>query len=236
MQILVLFDIDGTILSMKDGTSRMLFSDFLKKVFGRSIPNNCIPDFHGMTDLQILEQIADNINFPLKSIEHKIDDLWSELNLVFDHYCTPQHIVLMPGISELITNLNTSEHIQLGLLTGNFKQNAYSKLDSHKLGSFFPFGSFGDDDSDRNKLLPIAISRANKFFNQELFNVGNTILIGDSIRDIECGKSNNVPVIAVATGGIPIETLRKHNPDFVLQDLSNTQEVQNTIINHFNLL
>lgn len=234
MKILVLFDIDGTILTMKNGTARVLFSNFLKKVFGRPIPNECIPEFHGMTDLQILEQIADNIDFPLKSIEHNIDNLWSELNIMFTRYCTPQHIVLMPGITEIINKFHASEHIQLGLLTGNIRQNAYSKLASYNLNNYFPFGAFGDDDADRNKLLPIAVRRANQFFNQEFFDLSNTILIGDSKRDIECAKSNNVPVIAVATGGVPIETLRTHNADYVLQDLSNYELVNQTIINHFN--
>jgi phosphoglycolate phosphatase-like HAD superfamily hydrolase len=60
------------------------------------------------------------------------------------------------------------------------------------------------------------------------------MLIGDSPRDIECGKTNSIAVIAVATGWSSRPELEAENPDHVFDRFNNAKEVYNVIINHFN--
>jgi len=234
MKILVLFDIDGTILQMKNGISKKIFSNYLEKIFGSAVHRAEIPDFHGMTDLQIIREIAKSINFPIEDVEDRIYEIWSDLSADFSKYCIKENINLMPGILKLIELLEKDEIICLGLLTGNIKQNAYSKLNTYELGSFFPVGAFGDDNHDRNVLAGIAINRANIYYG-ETFSSKNTVIIGDSFRDIECGKKNQIPVIAVSTGGASKGTLTEHNPEFLYDDFSDYNKVHKTIIKHFEL-
>ncbi len=233
MKNLILFDIDGTILRMKGGISKTIFSQFMIKVFGKEINNVDIPSFHGMTDLQIIREIADNIKFPFAQIEHKLDDIWRDLGNNFARHCTRENIELMPGIVELLDILQKDESICLGLLTGNIRANAYAKLNAYGLSRFFPVGAFGDDCYDRNALPSIAFERANNYYKGENFGSNNSMLIGDSSRDIECGKTNNITVIAVATGWSSHNELEAEKPDYVIDDFGNPDEVYNVITNHF---
>ena len=233
MKLLILFDIDGTILQMKKGISRDIFSKFLVNLFGKEIHNAHIPTFHGMTDMQIIKEIAENINYPFAEIEPKLTEIWSDLSSEFERRCTRENIDLMPGAIELIKLLASDTNIKLGLLTGNIKRNAYAKLNVYGLGDFFPIGAFGDDCYDRNKLPEIAFKRADEFYENVKFDSRNSILIGDSPRDIECGKTNGIAVVGVATGWSSRQELMEDNPDFLFDDFNDTEKVYKTIINHF---
>jgi phosphoglycolate phosphatase-like HAD superfamily hydrolase len=233
MEILILFDIDGTILQMKQGVSKDIFSKFLIELFGKDIQDKHIPGFHGMTDLQIIKEIALNINYPFHQIEANLMEIWQKLSDDFVKYCTKDNIDLLPGAVELIELLHNDSRVKLGLLTGNIKRNAYAKLDVYDLGRYFPVGAFGDDSFDRNELPEIAFKRANSYYENSNFSGENSMLTGDSPRDIECGKINSIPVLAVASGWSDKEELAKHNPEYLFDDFSDYKEVYHTIINHF---
>lgn len=234
MKYLILFDIDGTLLLMKSKVSRKLFADMIIKVFGKEIPITAMPDFAGMTDLQILKEIAEKIGIKTEELHRSLEDIWNSLLEDFLPYCTSDYIDLLPGVKELIHRLSVNADVQLGLLTGNFKDHAYLKLKAHLLDVFFPIGAFGNDHWDRNTLPPIALERANNFAGNILFTNNNTIIIGDTPRDIECAKKNNIPSLAVATGSFSLEKLAGLNPEAVLNDFSNTSYVINSIFNILN--
>ena len=218
---------------MKWGVSKEIFSGYLVKLFGQEISDKDIPSFHGMTDMQIIKEIAENINYPYEKIQDRLYDIWEELSDDFAEHCTKENIDLMPGIVELLELLDSDERIKLGLLTGNIKRNAYAKLDAYDLSHFFPVGAFGDDGYDRNTLPKIVFERANNFWHGSTFNSDNSMLAGDSPRDIECGKANSIAVIAVATGGIDTETLKQYEPEYLFEDFSDYENVYQTIVNHF---
>jgi phosphoglycolate phosphatase-like HAD superfamily hydrolase len=54
-------------------------------------------------------------------------------------------------------------------------------------------------------------------------------VIGDTPRDINCGRSFGAKTIAVATGSFAYETLQQEKPDFLFKDFSDTEEVLKTI-------
>lgn len=222
---LVLFDIDGTILELKRGTSRQIFSEIINEVF--SIESNWqkMPDFAGKTDLQILHEICDLYNLPYDDILKRIDSIWLDMYKKFKKYCTPEHILLLPGVKELIEIFDDTERFTLGILTGNFKLNAELKLSVYDINRYFPFGAFGSDNNDRNKLAGIAIERANSKYGAASFSNENTIIIGDSPRDIECAKVNDAISIAVATGSFSYETLSANNPDLLFHNFANYTRV-----------
>ena len=228
---LILFDIDGTILNFKQYNSKEIFSKMLKNIFGKDVPMSMMPRFAGLTDLEILEGIATNIGLSHSELYEKINKVWDKILADFKEFCTPEYIDLLPGVKELIKVLDKDDKYQLGLQTGNFKDNAYAKLDSYDLGKYFPFGAFGSDSSKREHLPPLAIKRANEYYNQTLFNNTNTLVIGDSNRDIECAKANNLPALAVATGYESIGDLKAHNPDKILQNFSDLESALNIIEN-----
>ncbi len=222
---LILFDIDGTILNFKHGIAKRLFTEMLSELFGRDVPDEAIPEFLGMTDLQIIRQIAHNIGLSYKNILDKIPIIWQRIYSSFEENAIPENVKILPGVIKLIQILHKRQDIQLGLITGNFHENAYLKLRTHSLDVFFPIGAFGSDSDDRNSLPPIAIQRANQYLKRKVFTSQNTLIIGDTPRDIDCAKAHNIKVLCVATGSISYEELLELNPDYVVEDLSDTNAI-----------
>jgi phosphoglycolate phosphatase-like HAD superfamily hydrolase len=92
------------------------------------------------------------------------------------------------------------------------------------LWKYFEFGAFGDDETDRNKLVPHARRRAKEKFNIQP-NHDAVYVIGDTPRDIYCARPHGAIAIAVATGEYSIAQLHAENPDFLFEDLSEVEKV-----------
>jgi phosphoglycolate phosphatase-like HAD superfamily hydrolase len=106
----------------------------------------------------------------------------------------------------------------LGLLTGNIRLGAEIKLRRYGLWEMFALGAFGDDHEDRNQIAVIARQRGRRFLGEELSGE-QVVVVGDTPRDIECGRAIGAKVLAVATGGATLEYLKAHQPDWVVEDL-----------------
>src|SRR5207249_1889614 len=82
------------------------------------------------------------------------------------------------------------------------------------------FGAFADDHRDRNRLGPFARARAYERHGRE-FAASEIDVIGDTPRDIACGKALGARTVAVATGTWSRDRLAEYHPDFLIDDLSN---------------
>lgn len=233
MKYLILFDIDGTILKMKNGISTLLFKELLEKIFKTDIPNNLMPDFAGMTDLKIIREVHHRLKIESDFDALAFSKIWSDLISDFSKMCNSEYIDLLPGVPELIELFYKDCMFELGLVTGNFKENAYQKLSVFNLNGYFNHGAFGCDNEERNFLPPLAIQRANQFLNDEVFDCKSTIIIGDSPKDIECAHHNSIPVLAVATGNFTFKQLKVLNPDYLFQNFFDAELVYTTVKNHF---
>ncbi len=112
----------------------------------------------------------------------------------------------------------------LALLTGNLQQGARLKLQYYGLWDFFEFGAFADDHHDRNQLGAFARERAQTRHGHD-FDAADIDVIGDTKHDIACGKAFGARTIAVATGSWSRERLQMCAPDFLFDDLADTDEV-----------
>ena len=129
-----------------------------------------------------------------------------------------------PGIVELLERLEKRPHTTLGLLTGNLARGAQLKLEHYALWKHFPFGAFADDHHDRNELGMVACARALEHTGWQ-FAPSSVDIIGDTEHDVACGKAIGARTIAVATGSRTREELARAEPDFIFDDLSQTNEV-----------
>jgi phosphoglycolate phosphatase len=212
---LILFDIDGTLIDSGGAGVRSLDLAF-KKVF--SVENG----FHGIsmagkTDSQIIKEglakhgLSMDGNFDAV-IEEYLFHLKQEIQNDRKH--------TKPGIYEILELLNPLRDIGLGLLTGNLEQGARIKLDAFNLNKYFPSGAFGSDDEDRNKLLPVAVRRFEELSHEKIA-IEESIVIGDTPRDVECAHSYGAICIGVATGPYSFNELVEARADYVVKDLSN---------------
>ena len=135
---------------------------------------------------------------------------------------------LLPGVLELLERLKSRPHVVLALLTGNVSRGARLKLEHYGVWHFFEFGAFADDHRDRNELGRFARARAKEKHGRE-FAASEIDVIGDTPRDIACGKALGARTIAVATGRWGRDELAKHQPDFLIDDLSNVETIMDTL-------
>lgn len=226
---LVLFDIDGTLL--RGGP---FWKESFLLSFGEHLPNVEFPkvSFGGKTDLQICREMMEEKGFTPEKVEefmHRIVD--SYLNRAEALLPERGHeVTILPGVREVLHKLSEREDVVLGLLTGNVKRGADLKLKAAGLDQFFLFGVYGDDHWDRYKLPSLALKRAKEKFDYD-FSGKQIVIIGDTVHDINCGKSIGVRSIAVGTGrGIPVEHLMAANPDYFFKDLSALAEVMDAIL------
>lgn len=198
MKKLLLFDIDGTILNMQMGVSKNIFIDTFFDIYEQSISMEQMPHFSGNTDLQILNQMADAVGLDRELVAQKVEDFWNLKLDRFKQYCTAEYIQLIPGVEQLLKSLKSNEEYELSLVTGNSIKNAFQKLSSYHLDSYFTDGAFGNDNSDRNQLPPLAVNRVNHRVGNLLYTSQNTIIIGDTNSDLLAAKTNNMKAMIIA--------------------------------------
>jgi len=63
----------------------------------------------------------------------------------------------------------------------------------------------------------------------ETFDKANTVLVGDTPRDVLAGRDGGARVVAVATGSDSVESLRAAGADVVLPDLRHTRAITDTV-------
>ena len=106
----------------------------------------------------------------------------------------------------LLANLEQSEAV-LGLLTGNIAHGAKAKIDHYGLDGYFSIdvGAYGDDHHDRNLLGPVALGTCHCGMHGVAFRGrASAVVIGDTPKDIACGKAMGAATLAVATGGFSV--------------------------------
>lgn len=216
---LLLFDIDGTLLKPIQ-SSRRHIEYALGELCGRSISTQGV-SFSGRTDPQILEEILHLAGFGPEETE----DL---LPVALERYTAhatyvSDEVESSDGVVELLEYLKPNKCVQLALLTGNVRVTAYRKLAAARLDDLFPFGAFGCDHADRNKLPAIAATRALEHCGRT-FVKDDIVIIGDSVHDITCGQEIGALSVAVATGFTSYQDLKSAKPDVLLQDLTDIDD------------
>lgn len=217
MRRLVLFDIDGTILTDR-GASRSAFADALRSVYGYDGDLSRY-DFSGRTDPQIAHMVLRDAGHTAADIDAALPRLWELYLGRLARNATPERVQVMTGIRELLAELEQHEDVVLALLTGNIEPGARLKLGGAGLNDYFSFGAFGSDSADRTQLPPIAMERASAQVGKH-FRGADVVIIGDSIYDVRCGVPYEATTIAVASGKTPAETLRAENPTHFFEDVS----------------
>jgi phosphoglycolate phosphatase len=107
---------------------------------------------------------------------------------------------------------------RLGLLTGNIRLGAEIKLRHFDLWKEFEMGGFADDHEDRDQIAHAALKRGSRVLGSQLRGE-QVLVIGDTPLDIQCGRAIGAKVLAVATGGATLDELKRHQPDWAVEDL-----------------
>jgi phosphoglycolate phosphatase-like HAD superfamily hydrolase len=217
--VLLLFDIDGTLLHGAAQAHQDAMNEALRIV--HRVDADRVPlrlSAAGRTDPEIARAILLAAGISAERIDDRGPDVREECCRAYAHLCPADlsHTVL-PGVPEVLEWLDGLSSVTLGLLTGNYEPVARLKLARAGIGRYFPSGqgAFGSDAEDRAALPAIARRRAGR--------VGapnrreQTVVIGDTPRDIACAQADGVRCLAVATG--PFGTDELGQADLVASDV-----------------
>ena len=196
--MLLLFDIDGTLLSGATKAHSQALDRAIREVHHvdpRDLRKQIGPA--GRTDGEIARLILLDLGVSAWRIDELADSVRETCWRIYAEICPPDlsdHVV--PGIPEILSWLGGHDGVTLGLVTGNFEPIARLKLKRAGIGRWFAGGpgGFGSDSEDRAVLPTIARRRAGKVPRD------NAIVIGDTPRDIACARADGVRCVAVTTG------------------------------------
>jgi phosphoglycolate phosphatase-like HAD superfamily hydrolase len=231
MTTIVLWDIDGTLVRSNGG--RVSVSAFIRALgHAAGLADDAVKlpypkDSGGKTDEQIaLEMlVASSITADLapQMLPRFREVYLAELER--DREKLIGDLRVLPGVPEALASLQ-----QLGvtqsLLTGNLEPIARLKLACAGLSDYvdFDLGAYGSDDRDRTCLVPVTRQRLRQRLGTDV-PAEDIVIVGDTPRDIACARAGGTRIVAVATGNYSRSDLEAHNPDVLLDDLQDTDQV-----------
>lgn len=227
---LVLFDIDGTLLLSAGAGRRALTAAMLEEV-----PDPEVYDqvrFDGKTDPQIVRELLELARHAGAGDPVFIDTICRRyVSFLEDELRHPRTtMTVMPGVLELLQELERQAGVMLGLLTGNVAQGAALKLSAAGIEpGRFVIGAYGSDSAHRPDLPVIAARRAEPHFGREPRG-REVIIIGDTPADVTCGRGIAARAIGVATGSYSLESLAQAGAHAAFPDLRDTPRVLEAIL------
>lgn len=216
-----LFDIDGTL--MKSGGAGGIAFRRAFHLWSGVDPSGAQVNMAGRTDLEILRLTLEALGLPYPTARSRRELVRIYLRMLEEELSVPNRAVLCPGVSDLLQEL-AQRPCAIGLVTGNIEPGARVKLRAAGIEERFPFGAFGSDHEDRDRLVPIALRRLRKR------NLGpvppeRVWVIGDTLRDVQCARAAGVNVLAVGTGFEDQAALAASAPGWYVADLGDTASV-----------
>jgi phosphoglycolate phosphatase-like HAD superfamily hydrolase len=221
MRRLILFDIDGTLVS--GGPAKYAFETAMVETYGTAGDVAGL-SFSGKTDPQIARELLTGAGFDHRAVDEALPMLWERYLAYLDAGLGERPMRVLAGAIDLIETLASVEDVAVGLVTGNIAGGARLKLASAGLWERFAIGGYGSDSEERDLLPGIALERARKHWCATLA-AEHAVIVGDTPRDVKCARAGGTRVLAVATGRFSAAELAAAGADHVVEDFTATERV-----------
>ena len=212
----LLFDIDGTLVSMKGCGRRALARAFAAEFDRPDVYDGF--EFAGMTDPTIIRHGLATAGVPADAamiarmlnayVAHLADEVRRSTNC-FVH----------PGVETVLDAGGARANVAIGLGTGNVRAGAQAKLERLDLQHRFAFGGFGCDHEERPRLLRVGAERGAARLGVP-FEACRVVVIGDTPRDVAAAHAIGADAVAVATSAFPVDALRAAGATWAFPDLT----------------
>lgn len=241
--MLVLFDIDGTLLDDR-GTARGAIVHAGRGLFGDAFTADGT-DFAGRLDTLIIrdllvasgivprdeaERLAEAEAAVRSAYAERLGAIYAERTAVGGAHDAEASTAL-PGVLELVDALHADPGVHLGIVTGNYPETGTMKIRSAGLApERFVANAWGSDGGHRRELPPRAIARLVEATGRRVAGE-EVVVIGDTPHDVDCARANGCRVIAVGTGPSYTEAqLREAGPDHYVADLADVGAIHRWIL------
>ena len=225
--LLVLWDIDHTLIDA--GTVlRPAYAAAFRKATGIALEQPW--RFDGRTELAAATDAlrAHGLDPGDGLLEIFTDVLITELRDRTDDLATNGRV--LPGAADALTAVGAVAGVRQSVLTGNLYPLAVLKMTVFGLADHVDFrlGAYGDDALERTELPGHAFARTEQHLGRR-HSGADTVIVGDTPRDIAAAHAADARIVAVATGTNSVTELRASGADIVLPDLTDTAAVLNAV-------
>jgi phosphoglycolate phosphatase-like HAD superfamily hydrolase len=211
------------------GVSRRAYAAAFRRATGRDLELDW--QFDGRTGLAAASGVlsAHGIDPGDGRLERFLDLIVEELRLREGELASQGRV--LPGAVEAIAAFGAVPGVYRSVLTGNLRAIALLKLSALRLDHHFDLrvGAYGDDAFERTDLPASAFDRTEKYLGYR-HSGADTVIVGDTVRDVATARAAGARAIAVATGTVPEAELRAAGADIVLPDLTDTEAVVAAIL------
>ena len=220
-ELLVLWDVDGTLLNTGEVGHDLYYVVFLQ-LFGRSL--EAFAPMAGHTDRAIILDTLSRagVTEPRRYVDLFIAGLTAQAPMVREAVAVRGHA--LPGAAAVLNGLHGRVH--QSVLTGNIRSVAEVKLAALGLRDRLDLciGAYGDDHEVRSELVQVARRRAAAVHGRSASAYGGpgTVVIGDTLLDIETALAAGARAVGVATGAYSAAELAAAGAHTVLPDLTDT--------------
>ncbi|MCU0704890.1 MAG: haloacid dehalogenase-like hydrolase [Fimbriiglobus sp.] len=219
----LLFDIDGTLIRTH-GAGKAAMETALRSAFGVADINDSVP-YSGRTDRAIGRDLL--AVHGVEVTEANVTRLTETYLVELPHQLAKLGGEVCRGVREVIAATHNRPDVLLGLLTGNVRRGAATKLSHFGLWDFFTVGGFGDHHFDRDDVARSAVQSAERHLGRPI-DPNQVWVIGDTPLDISCARAVGAKAVAVATGWHSHAELLAHNADLLLHDLGDVAGLLST--------
>ncbi len=216
--MLILWDIDGTLLRTTEGIGREMYIRAFRKVLGIDV-SECVAtmSFAGRTDRSLVHEIGATMGVPAVVVEAAWLEIEQCMIEAAFELIRPETSIALEGAKHTLEML-CDYGVEHALVTGNVEQIGFHKLVMAGFDGFFEHGAFGGHHADRRMLPPIAIERFNSARGTS-YAAHDALIVGDAIGDVDCARAHNIMSLAVTTGVQSAEVLRDAGASHVIDSL-----------------
>jgi phosphoglycolate phosphatase len=219
--MLILFDIDGTLL-LTEGAGIRAMGDAGKELFGERFTFDGV-EFAGRLDPLIWRDLAAANG--IDAVEHHAAFRTAYARHLQRRLEANPTALALPGVADLVTALGRERAITLGLLTGNYEETGRIKLRAAGLDADdFAVHAWATDGEIRRDLPRVAMARYERVRGRPIAGE-SVVIIGDTPYDVDCARHNGCRALAVCTGAYDTAQLSCCGADLVVEDLANTEAV-----------
>ena len=213
MKILWLFDIDGTLVDANNLHLSAHKASF-KEIMNLDPPTNILKRNFGIPGNKYRKAVLNDLN--VKDLS-KIKELENRFNQHLIKEINKTSIRPLPGSIKFLKYLKEDKNNKIGIISGNREDGGKAIL--KRSGLYQYFSTFGfDKGQSREDILKELIIKNNPL---------KTIVIGDTEKDIKAGRYHHCITIAVATGSLTYNQLKKEHPDILLRTLNDYEQIMN---------
>jgi len=227
--VLLLFDIDGTLLSTS-GAGTRAFTRAGRDWFGPDFSTEGI-SFAGRLDPLIIADVLRQRGLPAnaENTARFRTEYCSHLPAELER--SRESARALPGVVALLDALQAKAppHVAIGLLTGNYPETGTLKLDLCGIPARrFSIHVWGDespsDPPTRDDLPRVGMDKYTRQHGRQLKGE-EVVVIGDTPFDVRCAQAHGCRSLAVATGHHSVQQLKDAGADRAEADLSNTAQM-----------